>query len=162
MIAIAVLRLIELEKLVVEGGGAAALAAILPGGPLHGKFAGKKVVVPLCGGNIDTTVLGRVIDRGLAADQRLVRFSATVSDRPGGIATLARDMADMGVSVKVRTVYVLSCQSPCFLHTIFSPLSPHVFIGHLPRARMAALSSGSGNGQVRGRNHRQRTFREDA
>ena len=101
MIAIAVLRLIELEKLVVEGGGAAALAAILPGGPLHGKFAGKKVVVPLCGGNIDTTVLGRVIDRGLAADKRLVRFSATVSDRPGGIATLARDMADMGVSVKV-------------------------------------------------------------
>jgi threonine dehydratase len=90
------------EKLVVEGGGAAALAAILPGGPLHGKFAGKKVVVPLCGGNIDTTVLGRVIDRGLAADQRLVRFSATVSDRPGGIATLSRDMADMGVSVKVR------------------------------------------------------------
>lgn len=101
MIAIAVLRLIELEKLVVEGGGAAALAAILPGGPLYGKFNGKKVVVPLCGGNIDTTVLGRVIDRGLAADQRLVRFSATVSDRPGGIATLARDMADMGVSVKV-------------------------------------------------------------
>lgn len=104
MIAIAVLRLIELEKLVVEGGGAAALAAILPGGPLHGKFAGKKVVVPLCGGNIDTTVLGRVIDRGLAADKRLVRFSATVSDRPGGIATLARDMADMGVSVKVSKV----------------------------------------------------------
>lgn len=100
MIAIAVLRLIELEKLVVEGGGAAALAAILPGGPLYGKFRGKKVVVPLCGGNIDTTVLGRVIDRGLAADQRLIRFSATVSDRPGGIATLARDMADMGVSVK--------------------------------------------------------------
>mmetsp|Transcript_3883 Transcript_3883/g.3483 ORF Transcript_3883/g.3483 Transcript_3883/m.3483 type:complete len:439 (-) Transcript_3883:68-1384(-) len=100
MIAIAVLRLIETEKLVVEGGGAAALAAILPGGPLFGKFKGKTVCVPLCGGNIDTTVLGRVIDRGLAADQRLIRFSATVSDRPGGIATLSRDMADIGVSVK--------------------------------------------------------------
>lgn len=59
-------------------------------------------MVPLCGGNIDTTVLGRVIDRGLAADQRLIRFSATVSDRPGGIAVLCRDMADMGGSVKVR------------------------------------------------------------
>jgi threonine dehydratase len=100
MIAIAVLRLIETEKLVVEGGGATGLAAVLPGGPLYGKFAGKNVVIPLCGGNIDTTVLGRVIDRGLAADQRLIRFSATVSDRPGGIATLARDMADIGVSVK--------------------------------------------------------------
>lgn len=100
LIAIAVLRLIETEKLVVEGGGAAALAAILPGAPLYGKFKGKKVCVPLCGGNIDTTVLGRVIDRGLAADQRLIRFAATVSDRPGGIAQLSRDMADMGVSVK--------------------------------------------------------------
>jgi threonine dehydratase len=77
-IAIAVLRLIEMEKLVVEGGGATGLAAILPGGPLHGKFKGKNVVVPLCGGNIDTTVLGRVIDRGLAADKRLIRFGATV------------------------------------------------------------------------------------
>lgn len=100
MIAIAILRLIEMEKIVVEGGGATGLAAILPGGPLFGHFRGKNVCVPLCGGNIDTTTLGRVIDRGLAADQRLIRFSATVSDRPGGIATLARDMADMGVSVK--------------------------------------------------------------
>lgn len=100
-IAIAVLRLIEMEKLVVEGGGATGLAAILPGGPLYGKFKGKTVVVPLCGGNIDTTVLGRVIDRGLAADQRLIRFAATVSDRPGGIARLAKDMADCGVSIKV-------------------------------------------------------------
>lgn len=100
MIALAMLRLIEMDKLVVEGGGAAALAAILPGGPLFGKFKGKKVCVLLCGGNIDTTVLGRVIDRGLAADHRLIRFSATVSDRPGGIAKLARDMADIGVSIK--------------------------------------------------------------
>jgi hypothetical protein len=36
--------------------------------------SGKKVCVPLCGGNIDTTVLGRIIERGLAADQRLIRF----------------------------------------------------------------------------------------
>jgi threonine dehydratase len=100
LIALAVLRLIECEKLVVEGGGAAALAAIIPGGPLFGKFKGKRVCVPLCGGNIDTTVLGRVIERGLAADQRLIRFAATVSDRPGGVAQLSRDMADIGVSVK--------------------------------------------------------------
>lgn len=100
MIALAMLRLIEMEKLVVEGGGATGLAAILPEGPLYNKFQNKKVCVLLCGGNIDTTVLGRVIDRGLAADSRLIRFSATVSDRPGGIARLARDMADIGVSIK--------------------------------------------------------------
>lgn len=100
MIALAILRLIEMEKLVVEGGGATSLAPILPDGPLFGQFKGKKVVVLLCGGNIDTTMLGRVIDRGLAADNRLIRFIATVSDRPGGIAQLSRDMADMGVSIK--------------------------------------------------------------
>ena len=47
-------------------------------------------MIALCGGNIDTTVLGRCIDRGLAADGRLVKFSVTVSDRPGGIAELAK------------------------------------------------------------------------
>lgn len=100
MIAIAVLRLLEQEKVICEGGGAAGVAALLPGGPLYGKYAGKNVVIPLCGGNIDTTVLGRVIERGLAADDRLVRFAATVSDRPGGIASLAKAMADCGASVK--------------------------------------------------------------
>jgi len=103
-ISIAMLRLIETEKLIVEGGGATGLAALLPGGPLYGRFKGKNVVVPLCGGNVDTTVLGRVIDRGLAADKRLIRFAATVSDRPGGIAKLAKEMADVGVSIKVRLV----------------------------------------------------------
>jgi threonine dehydratase len=100
LISIAVLRCLEMEKIIVEGGGAAALAAILPGGPLHGEFRGKKVVLPICGGNIDTTTLGRIIDRGLAADKRLIRFTATVSDRPGGIANLSRAMADVGVSIK--------------------------------------------------------------
>jgi threonine dehydratase len=102
MIAIAMLRLIEMEKVVVEGGGASALASIIPGGPLFRKFKGKTVCVILGGGNIDTTLLGRVIERGLAADQRLVRFTVTVSDRPGGIANLTRLIADSGASVKVR------------------------------------------------------------
>ena len=61
---------------------------------------GKNVVVPLCGGNIDTTVLGRVIDRGLAADFRLVRIVVTVSDRPGGIAKLTTLLANEGASLK--------------------------------------------------------------
>jgi threonine dehydratase len=45
-------------------------------------------------------VLGRVIERGLAADGRLVRFEASVSDRPGGIAALTRVLADSGASIK--------------------------------------------------------------
>ena len=55
-----------------------------------------RVVVALCGGNIDSTVLGRCLERGLAADGRLVRFVVTVSDRPGGIAELTRIMANIG------------------------------------------------------------------
>ena len=55
-----------------------------------------RVVIALCGGNIDSTVLGRCLDRGLAADGRLVRFVVTVSDRPGGIAELTQLLANIG------------------------------------------------------------------
>jgi threonine dehydratase len=100
-ISLAVLRLLENEKMVVEGGGASGLAALLPGGKLdRPELKGKNIVVPLCGGNIDTTVLGRVLDRGLAADERLVNFVATVSDRPGGIARLTALLAEQGASIK--------------------------------------------------------------
>jgi len=97
-IALAILRLIEMEKAVVEGAGAAGLAAILAN--LVPELKGKKVVIPLCGGNIDTTVLGRCLERGLAADGRLCRFVVTVSDRPGGIAELTKRLASIGVSLK--------------------------------------------------------------
>jgi threonine dehydratase len=60
----------------------------------------RSVVIMLCGGNIDTTVLGRCLERGLAADGRLVKFTVTVSDRPGGIAELARTLRELGVSIK--------------------------------------------------------------
>lgn len=96
-IALAVLRLVELEKAVVEGAGAAPLAACLAG--LVPELAGRKVVLPLCGGNIDTTILGRILERGLASDGRLCRFSATISDRPGGLAQFAALIADEGASV---------------------------------------------------------------
>ena len=55
------------------------------------------MVFPLCGGNINSTVLGRVIERGLAADCRLLRFSVVVSDRPSGIAELTQLLANLGV-----------------------------------------------------------------
>ncbi|OQR82897.1 threonine dehydratase catabolic [Achlya hypogyna] len=97
-IALSVLRLCELEKVVVEGGGATGLAALIDDKLPYLK--GKRIVMPLCGGNIDTSVLGRVIERGMAADGRLVRFVATVSDRPGGVAQLVTLLSDVGVSVK--------------------------------------------------------------
>jgi threonine dehydratase len=86
-IALAVLRLMELEKAVVEGAGATPLAACLSGKLDYLK--GKRVVLPLCGGNIDMNTLGRVIERGLAFDGRLFRFATKISDRPGSLARLA-------------------------------------------------------------------------
>ncbi len=71
-ITIGILRLLELEKAVVEGAGAIGFAAILQG--LLPELKGKKVVIPLCGGNIDTTVLGRVLERALVIDGRLVKM----------------------------------------------------------------------------------------
>lgn len=96
-IARAVLRLMELEKAVVEGAGASPLAACLAG--LVPELKGKKVILPLCGGNIDMTALGRVIERGLASDGRMCRFSATISDRPGGLARFAGLVAEEGASI---------------------------------------------------------------
>lgn len=101
MIALAMLRLLENERCVVEGGGAVGLAALLPGGPLDvDEYKNKNIVVLLCGGNIDITTLGRVIDRGLASDRRLIRFIATVSDRPGGLSRLTGSIAEAKASIK--------------------------------------------------------------
>nr|ACI90388.1 hypothetical protein [Philodina roseola] len=80
------------------GAGATGLAAVLQG--LLPELKGKKVVIPLCGGNIDTTVLGRVLERGLVADKRLLKVWLTVSDRPGSLAHMCKLFSSAGASVK--------------------------------------------------------------
>jgi len=97
-IALAILRLVELEKGVVEGAGATPLAAFLAGKLAH--LEGKRVALVLCGGNIDPAVLGRVIEHGLVADGRLTRFTAYISDRPGGLQDFAAAVASTGASIK--------------------------------------------------------------
>jgi len=97
-IAVAILRLVELEKSVVEGAAATPLAACMS--EKLKELAGKRVVLLLCGGNIDPNVLSRVIERGLVADGRLGRFTAVISDRPGGLADLAAQIASTGASIK--------------------------------------------------------------
>jgi len=96
-IAISILRIVELEKGVVEGAAATPLAACLSG--KLKELAGKKCVLVLSGGNIDPNVLSRVIERGLVADGRLCRFTAIISDRPGGLADLATRIASTGASI---------------------------------------------------------------
>ena len=97
-LSLAVLRLLELEKTVVEGAAAAALAGVMAG--RCSELAGRKVVLLLCGGNIDLTILDRVINHGLAVDGRRWRFAVRISDRPGGIARLTATIAAAGASVR--------------------------------------------------------------
>jgi len=97
-IAVSILRIVELEKGVVEGAAATPLAACLSG--QLSELAGKRVVLLLCGGNIDPNVLSRVVERGLVADGRLCRFTAIISDRPGGLADLTAKIASTGASIK--------------------------------------------------------------
>jgi threonine dehydratase len=97
-VSLAVLRLLELEKTVVEGAAATALAAVL--GDRCPELSGQRIALLLCGGNIDLTILDRVIDHGLVADGRRWRFIARISDRPGGIARLTAAIAQAGASVR--------------------------------------------------------------
>ena len=97
-IALSILRLAELEKSVVEGAAATPLAACMS--EKLRELANTRVVLLLCGGNIDPNVLSRVIERGLVADGRLGRFTAVISDRPGGLADLATQIASTGASIK--------------------------------------------------------------
>lgn len=95
-IASAVLTLLEVEKTMVEGSGAAALAAVMSGKlPL----AGKRVALVLTGGNLDVTTLSRIIERGLVKDGRMVRLSARVVDAPGALAKLTQLIAQLGGNI---------------------------------------------------------------
>jgi threonine dehydratase len=84
-LANAILLLLEIEKTVVEGAGAAPLAALV-----NRKLGltGAAVVLVLSGGNIDVTMLSRIIERGLVKDGRLVRLGVVLRDRPGELARL--------------------------------------------------------------------------
>jgi threonine dehydratase len=96
-LALAMLRLAELDKCIIEGAGAAGLAALLDG--RLPELRGRRVVLLLTGGNIDPLAHSRVIERGLAADGRIYRFDALISDRPGGLAHLSSVLAEAGANV---------------------------------------------------------------
>lgn len=86
-IADAVLVLIESEKTVTEGSGAAGVAAVL--NHKVADIGGKQVCVVLTGGNIDTTFLSKLLERGLAKEGRLAKFRIIAPDRPGSMADVA-------------------------------------------------------------------------
>jgi threonine dehydratase len=100
-IANAILLLLEREKTLAEGAGAAALAAVLN----HKlPLAAKRVAVLVCGGNIDVTLLSRIIERGLVKDGRLVRLRVHLPDYPGALHRLTGILAEYRANI-VETAY---------------------------------------------------------
>ncbi len=89
-IANAILVLLEREKTLAEGAGAAAMAAMLQ---RKTSLEGKRTAVLVCGGNIDVTLLSRIIERGLVQDGRLVRLRINIPDHPGALQGLTRIIA---------------------------------------------------------------------
>jgi threonine dehydratase len=87
----AVVALVEIEKTVAEGAGAAALAALLEHPE---RFAGRRVGLPVSGGNIDSRVLASVLMRGLVRDGRLLRLRVTMPDVSGSLARVTAAIAE--------------------------------------------------------------------
>jgi threonine dehydratase len=92
----AVSLLLQIEKTVVEGAGAAGLAAVLA---YKERFAGKNIGLVLCGGNIDTRLLANVLLRDLAREGRLARLRITLQDRPGALYKVMHEFDAHSVNI---------------------------------------------------------------
>ena len=92
----AVQMLIEVQKLVAEGAGAAGIAAMLAHPQ---RFRGRRVGVVICGGNIDSRVLAQVLMRGLVRDGRVITLRIEIADQPGVLARLAGTIGNMGGNI---------------------------------------------------------------
>ncbi len=95
-IASAILYLLEREKSVAEGAGAAGVAALLQG---RADLGGRKTVALVCGGNIDPVLLARIIERGLVKDGRLVRLRVQAPDTPGSLHEITGVLARLRANV---------------------------------------------------------------
>jgi len=108
-IASAILMLLEQEKTLAEGAGAAALACLLQG---KTTLRDKRTAVLVCGGNIDVTLLAKIIERGLVKDGRLLRIRVYLLDRPGALLQLteilARERANIVETIHNRAYYGVS------------------------------------------------------
>ena len=93
----AMLLLLEIEKTVVEGAGAAGLAGLLRN---RARFAGKKVGIVLSGGNIDPLTLADIIERGMVRAGRLTRLQVQLRDLPGSLAKVTAALAEANANIE--------------------------------------------------------------
>ena len=123
----AVLMLLEIEKTLVEGAGAAGLAALLR----HPQqFKGKKVGLVLSGGNIDPMLLADIIERGMVRSGRLARIRVSARDVPGVLAQITATVAGAGANIEEvhhqRAFTLLAAQSVEIEFVLQTRNQPHV------------------------------------
>jgi threonine dehydratase len=108
----AIVMLLEIEKTLVEGAGAAGLAALLKD---PARFAGRRVGLVLCGGNIDPLLLASILERGMVRAGRLARIRVNARDTPGVLARITAVVAEAGANIDEvhhqRAFSTLSAQS---------------------------------------------------
>ena len=123
----AVLMLLEIEKTLVEGAGAAGLAALLR---YPERFAGQKVGLVLCGGNIDPLLLAAIIERGMVRSGRLARIRVSARDVPGVLARITATVADAGANIEEvhhqRAFTLLAAQNVEIALVLQTRGQPHV------------------------------------
>jgi len=113
-IAAAVLLLLEREKTLAEGAGAVAVAALMSG---NLSFSGKRVAAIVSGGNMDVTLLSRIIERGLVKDGRLIRLRIPLPDHPGALHRLTEIIARNRANI-VETSYHRAFHGAKLSHTV--------------------------------------------
>jgi threonine dehydratase len=133
----AVLLMLERMKLLAEGAGAAALAGALK---IKSELRGRRVVIVISGGNIDITLLDRIIGHGLVKAGRLVRLAINLHDRPGELQQLLALISQTGANVRtiehdrarldipigsVRVMFELETRSPMHVDEIRNRLGEH-------------------------------------
>ena len=96
-IVMAIAHVVQNSRLVVEGAGAAGVAALISG--RVGVHAGQTVATILCGGNIDANLLTRVLEQAMVRQGRYLLLRTSVDDRPGNLAPLIEHVAEMGANV---------------------------------------------------------------
>ena len=134
-IASAILMLLEHEKTLAEGAGAAALAALLQS---KTNLRHRRTVVLVSGGNIDVTLLAKIIERGLVKDGRLLRIRVNLHDRPGAllglIQILARERANIVEVIHNRAYYGVSLGETVIDVTLETRGAAHIAaLGHALR-----------------------------
>ena len=126
-IASAILTLLEQEKTLAEGAGAAALAAVVQA---KTNLRHRRTVVLVCGGNIDVSLLAKIIERGLVKDGRLLRVRVYLQDRPGALLNLtqilSRERANIVETVHNRAYYGVSLGETVIDVTLETRGSTHI------------------------------------